>query len=206
MPNQPHNPNPLNPPTEHMRRYWEALGRFVHEFAQVEKMLFVTIRHLANVSIPIGRAVFSGVRSNVATGLITRALIAIEADEPTRKDFETIFAQLGHITDARNLILHHGTVFNEGAEFEASNSLVALDRSRARKVPVSTEILEAMTADLEKIGDHLMFHEGRDWMPADSLERITGERRRAAWRYKPPSQAPRGGKPQNTTPERKPPP
>jgi hypothetical protein len=193
-----HNPNPLNPPTENMRAYWEALGHFVHEFAHVEKMLFSILQRTAQVSMPVARAIFHGARSDGARQFINRMLEVTEPNPAIAEDFKFIFAQLAHITDARNSLLHYGTEFNEGTDFLSTNRFIALTKERVKNIPMSVEILNQMTADLDKISAHLLVHLVRGW--ADEVIVMVGDKLQASWRYTPPSQASRGGKTPNIPP------
>jgi hypothetical protein len=128
-----------------MRAYWEALGHFVHEFAHVEKMLFSILQRTAQVSMPVARAIFHGARSDGARQFINRMLEVTEPNPAIAEDFKFIFAQLAHITDARNSLLHYGTEFNEGTDFLSTNRFIALTKERVKNIPMSVEILNQMS-------------------------------------------------------------
>jgi hypothetical protein len=174
--------------------YFLALGRFIDKFAQVEKELLQLMRIFCRVPENIARAVFSGVRTDAATGYMTRVLtvqlLHPRVDQIIRKDVQYIFTQLGHINAARNSIVHYGTEFNETG-YLTSNRAVALTVDRIRETPVSADIIAAMTFDLEKIGWHLrrltIWYVAETQLP--NLEKDGATFLRASWRYKPPRPA-----------------
>jgi hypothetical protein len=186
-------------PTKERIGYWLALGIFVHQFAQIETTLWLMLSKLAGVNWPTARAVFHGVRSDGARQYINR-LLEINADQPTKDDFQFIFTQLGHITDARNSILHYGTAFGDGDEFLSTNNFFALTEERLKSFPVSQKILNQMTTDLKTIGKYLQYYLFRD-APGRSPTRNQDRPPRAAWQYKPPRQASPGGKTRNKAPK-----
>jgi hypothetical protein len=74
--------------------YFLALGRFIDKFAQVEKELLQLMRIFCRVPENIARAVFSGVRTDAATGYMTRVLtvqlLHPRVDQIIRKDVQYI--------------------------------------------------------------------------------------------------------------------
>lgn len=188
---------PLNGPNQNMRDYWEALGHFVHQFAHVEKMLAAVLQHIAGIVGPISQAIFHGVRSEGARQYINRILEVTNHTQAVKDDFTFVFAQLAHITAARNSLLHYGTELNEGTEFISTNQFWALTSDRIKELPVSVDILNQMTADLEKISAHLAVHLVRNW--PDAMAGLA-DRLSRPWQYKPPPQASPGGKLPNKTP------
>jgi hypothetical protein len=173
-----------------MEAYWRDLGKFVHEFAHVEKLLLWNLWQYAGISAQIGPAVLSGTRTSEACSLLNRVFEAQnEQDSAAAKDMAMIGAQIGHITELRNAILHFGTKFSDGGSFLVDNRHIAISERRVREFPASSEILRQATADLGKITNHLLVHFIRNW---DDLSRVPNdiqESIRLPWQYKPPQQA-----------------
>lgn len=119
------------PAPEVKREYFAALGEFVHEFAHVERMTLALLWQMAGLTVPVARAILSGVRADAASNLINRILEVSPPPAPgTRADLQDVFGQLGLINSVRNSLLHLGTEFaDEGTEFVTSNRFIALDKT-----------------------------------------------------------------------------
>jgi hypothetical protein len=152
------------------------------------------------VNLATARAVFHGVRSDQARKYISRLFEAINAEQSTIDDFQFVFTQLGHITDARNSILHYGSMPVDGPNFLSTNSLFALTEDRLRTFPVSREILNQMTGDLGTITtfmrNYLLRTASREFLADAARAQISNSQavRATAWQYKPPSQKARSDK------------
>lgn len=161
-----------------------AIGRFVLQFAGVEHLLFHSLIMLSGVENRMGQALFSGVRADGAIKQINRILEVRTVSKIKRDRYTASFEHLQWINHTRNLILHYGLEFHY-------TELVATDRIRAlrevNKVPVSTEILDQMTADLQKIAVLLAIN------LVDNENEIQGDiagvesTLQRAWLYIPPS-------------------
>jgi hypothetical protein len=127
--------------------YYEALGRFVDMFANVESAMAFTLWHYAKTPRHIARAVFSGVRIDAAIDLINRLIAVTDVSADLQKDLNYVFPQLKIINKARNDIYHYGA--------SGTTRLKALTEDRVRTFPVSSSILNDMSADLNKIILHL---------------------------------------------------
>lgn len=138
--------------------YFNALGRFVDKFAVVESFMAYSLWHYANTKKEIARAVFSGVKVNEAMSLMKRLMDARNIDSAKREDLEFAFQQLSIITGARNDLLHFGAVDVPSGAILVTNVLRAHLPERVTAFPVSKEILDNMTVDLEKILIHLRQH------------------------------------------------
>jgi hypothetical protein len=137
--------------------YYEALGRFVDMFAHVESAMAFTLWHYAKTPRNIARAVFSGVRVDAAIDLINRLIITAVTDvsEDLQKELNYVFPQLKIINTARNDIYHYGVSGIADGTLGVTTRLKALTEDRVRTFPVSSSILNDMSADLDKIILHL---------------------------------------------------
>ena len=205
MSNQPSGIDfPPDPPTQEMETYWRDLGRFVHQFAHVEKFLLGNLWQYSGMKLVVGQATLSGIRAKEACSLLKRVFEALNAEDSTEaKDIETLSAQLGHINDMRNALLHFGTRFREGDNFLVDNRHIAFNERRVREMPVSSAILKQMTADLEKMSDHLAVHIFQQWGRVSEFSEDFQNSLRAPWRYKPPQQAASQQKRRDKSPKRK---
>lgn len=192
------------PPTDPHFAYFQALGFFVHRFAETEKLLALALWQLSGISVEKARAVFSGVRVDGATSFITRLLVATNAPQDVRDEHQYLFTQLGHITKLRNSILHYGTEF-AGDAFVTSNRFVAITPDRIEERPASAEVLWAAQYDLGRI----------NWRLGAEMSRGSGTPRHfftevanwnEPWRYTPPSPTSRRDSSRAMTPAPQPPP
>jgi hypothetical protein len=84
--------------------YYQALGKFVDTFANVEEILFLYLR-VGWSSLRHGKSHFSGVRIHDAVSFIKRIAEVGKAELSAALD--DVLSQLLIINDVRNLILHH---------------------------------------------------------------------------------------------------
>ena len=164
-----------------------ALGRFVLEFAQTEQFLLDTLATLGQVSDSFAKAAFSGVRGETAISYLRRYFQMIPIGEEQKSVFEEVFKHFTPINDARNLILHHG-IESGGLGFIATNRSKALDADSARSVPVSSEILDQMTDDLQKMTYMLMGNMFRHQKVQIAQDKHMREALQRTWRHTPPPQ------------------
>jgi hypothetical protein len=171
---------PAEPGKERLHAYFLALGRFADTFAHTELLTHFVLRWHTRTSSDIARAVFSGVRTKEALGYFRRLsdVGAIRTGEWV--ELLPLVEQLGGIADRRNDILHHGASDIAAGGGVVSNDAMALTPGRAH---ISPEILDDMTADLQKINVHfLLRHMGRQALRGKHPELDAVLDR--AWRYK----------------------
>jgi hypothetical protein len=180
-----------HPPRE--TGYWEALGRFVETYAELEQSISGALWSFSKASPQIAKALFSGTRADAASKYINRILDSTKAKKEIKAEFNYLFSQLGHITDIRNLIIHHETVSSPRG-WKISNRRIALDRKRLKERPISATILGQMSDDLEKIIAHLTLlvfrKEKSGRIQIEFVKNAYAKELASAWLYKPPSQQP----------------
>jgi hypothetical protein len=173
--------------------YWETLGRFIEAYAELEQAVSGALWSFAKVSPQVARAIFSGTRADAASKNINRILDGSRGRQKTKRDFNYVFAQLGHVTEARNLIIHHETIFSRKG-WIATNRRFAIDKKRLKERPVSVEILNQMIHDLEKMSAHLLLlvfqNEKAGRKNIKMVEQAYATELAAPWRYKPPQPQP----------------
>lgn len=164
--------------------YFEALGRFVNEFAGVESALLFALKTYTKVSWPVARAIFSGARIETAMDFINRICNALDPGQERREELDDVFTQLRVINEIRNSLLHYGSATFSDKGRVTSNVRTAHLATRIREYSVSLDIINAMTADLQKISFHLTLQCLR---PDASFAERAAEIPEIAgtWRYKP---------------------
>ena len=145
----------LNEADTAMRAYWEALGRFVTDYAETETSLNILLSHVAAVRHEMARAVFSGVRADASVSLINRVLDATK-QQTIKADMKRHFDQFGVVTRTRNDILHYGVRFDGRGQANLSNWVQAHTPDRLREFRVAPSDLDSMCSDLYVIRTAIM--------------------------------------------------
>lgn len=179
--------------------YHKQLGLFASVFAQVEAHLFVLLIVLAGVTLPIGRALFSGTRALEAISLMRRVMTVKPPPENIRTTLEAVFAQLVLINDIRNHVIHYGIGFAE-TEYVSSNAIRALSEDKKREFTASPIDLHNISSDLTDANAALSYCTAvlRNKEPASVPLAVTKAQQRA-WLYKLPEPAPKGRKTRGAT-------
>jgi hypothetical protein len=179
---------------ERLRVYYEALGRFVDMFSQIEMTARIVLRHYTKMTTAAANALLSGVRVDEIKNRFQRLYEAGIISEVDWNDAKPLFQHLGEINGRRNGILHYGAISVAEGLGRVTNANIAHTPQRIAEFPISPEILDDMTADLRKIMLHLLTrHAGRPALRGvhPELDAIL----RASWRYtQQPSPPPRFGK------------
>jgi hypothetical protein len=174
-------------PFDMLNQFHLTLGQFRHTYTRLEIALAITVRQLSGVSTPIAKALFSGLGAGAATEKIRRLLIATSASDAVKKEFNDVFSHLGHITSARNTILHYGIQFKDEGLL-TSNSMSALTEKQLKNIPLSIAILRQMNTDCQTIEKHLWRHMARKkGVDPQTIEEMWSGLDDAPWLYKPPA-------------------
>jgi hypothetical protein len=172
------------------REYRLALGTFIDTFAKVEQAMFFVLTWRTKTKTQVARAVFSGARTDTASGFLRRLADVGSIDTAEWDKLEPVLNQLRIINDLRNTLLHNTTTGVESGRGFVTDAIRALNQDRMRVFPISPAILDTMTHDCRKIFLHLIVqHAGRPVVLLGKHPELD-EILRAAWRYIPPQQAP----------------
>jgi hypothetical protein len=170
---------------EYLEAYYLALGRFVDRFAQVEAAVFWALCATSQVPGLNAKAVFSGVRLEVACEHIRR--IYEVNGQALPKVLERAFPQLKIILAVRNSVLHYGYMAYPDLNWITSNERTALP-TKAKELPISPEIMNQMDQDLGTIAFSFGFHTaGFNPLPQEDMKRLE-TCALAPWQYKSPGQ------------------
>ncbi len=172
---------------ERERAYYEALGRFIQMFAEVERIVALTFWAYAQTKPEIAKIVFSGVHLDHVRGFIKQLAEATKASDDAQADLEYVLAQLSDIEKARNGILHHGA--SEIAEGRGLVSNAWKAKAEPTEFPISADDLVHMEADLRKIVAHLNYRHLGTSPPTGGHEMNTLDQTLwRAWQYRHPVQ------------------
>jgi hypothetical protein len=171
---------------KHEQSYYEALGRFVQMFAEVEKVVTETLWAYSKTQTAVSKIIFAQTSIDQAAKFIKGLAAATGADEEKRIDLDDILRQFNVIKKARNGILHYGASLIAEGRATVSNAWKA--KAEPTEFPVSPRSLSEMRDDLRKIIAHLGYrHLGRPrprgTVGINTLEEIL----QRSWRYNHPS-------------------
>lgn len=163
--------------------YYEALGRFVQMFAEVERVMAQTLWHYAGTKQNVAKIVFAGTQSDTAANYIKAVAKTTGVNEESNQDLENILQQFGIIRGARNDILHYGATSIAEGKGIVSNAWKA--KTEPTIFAISAESLQHMESDLRKIIAHLGYrHLGRP-RPRGALGQFALEQAlQRPWHYK----------------------
>jgi hypothetical protein len=130
---------------ERERAYYEALGRFVQIFAEVEKTVWQTLVRYVGVPTEVAKIVLTSGKVDQCATHIKQVAKAASAPKESQDDLEDILQQLGIINGARNDILHYGAT--EIAEGRGMVSDAWKAKSQPTEFPISPTALEEMAED-----------------------------------------------------------
>lgn len=170
---------------ERERAYYEALGRFVQMFAEVEKVLSETLWGYAGTIPAISKIVFAGAASDQTATYIKACAKAFNATQDTQDDLENVLQQFGIIRGVRNDILHYGAEFIAEGRGTVSNAWKA--KAEPVEFAISATDLAAMEIDLRKVIAHLGYrHLGRAMPRSAAGRRLLDRTLQSPWLYKRP--------------------
>ena len=177
------------------------LGKFVLDFAEIERFMHIFLHGMAGVRESIGPALLSGIRLDQAQSLINR-ILDTEEDTFNKSYLKRHFDQLGVINQVRNNILHYGADFQDRNTVVVSNRIVAHIPSRVREYEVTTHDLKSMSKDLQIIKTAIFVTLGRETLPPEMLDHYLSIAQ-TSWLYKQAQPKAHGDKNQGTPPNRK---
>jgi hypothetical protein len=168
--------------------FFQALGRFLTRFSEIEALMQTTLWSLAGVPQPTAQAVFSGVRTEGAMQFINRIAAAEEWNTYRREELQYVFTQLGLINKLRNNILHYGAEQEGPDAWVVTNKQFVHVPENVSRTIISPTTLEHARHDLDKVETHLTYLLlATSHIPGPDRDQIESVLQRP-WRYKPPQQ------------------
>jgi len=166
-----------------IRAYYEALGRFVDTYSEVETAIHVTLRHYADTPPEIANIAFASVKADTGMTFIKQIAKATGCQKEVLDDLEDIFNQLGIINGVRNHILHYGASMVAEGKGYVSNAMRA--KGQPTEFPMSPDLLDDMWHDLQRILARLYYdHLGRPGPRDEEGLKIPDPHQHAPWKYK----------------------
>jgi hypothetical protein len=147
---------------------YEALGRFVSEYAWVETAFHMLFRHYTGLPDDTARLI-SGGMSSEQLRKAAKALASLNKEEPqTLKEVEWLFGQFADITKLRNNVVHRSVFVNED-QLISSTILTAKRKDDYEVLRASLKDISAATEDLSTIYLRiiLLINPNSDWLIAD---------------------------------------
>lgn len=190
---------------EERRLYWEALGKFVEKFSQIEWQVAMVFWHSCGISYEIASIVFSGTNLEAAKTNIMKILDIKPIYGLNHKETEEIFSQLTAIQSMRNRILHYGVLQDENGNprfLSSRKDVFGVDRHM--QPLASSSLIDDMTADLEKISAYFVIIQSENRLPAYIMESHFRPLIARPWQYNraPSSQNRRKNRPKSVNPRR----
>jgi hypothetical protein len=166
-----------------------ALGRFVMAWADAEAELYRVLKHYADVSDGVARAIFSGTR---ASGMIAylRAIAHNTKLDPVRlSDLEFVFPQMATINTTRDHVVHFASqqllIWADPTRRVLTNVERVSRYGKAVEQHIGSASLELMTQDLQVISNHLNMHWGSQAKAVTFTPWQENPGKATTWAYKP---------------------
>lgn len=188
----------LDPVTdEHLRivkeehgKFQAALGALTLDWADLEHVLRRALRHYADVTPEVGRALFSGTRARGAIDAILSIAHNVKLEEGRVKDLEEIFRVIKSINTMRDFLVHHidGSMIesddNDPRRRKVSSVETASRIGKGQALWVSSEMVYDMCHDITECCWRLQAHWEKGNDPFRPGRPLPGEL--VPWRYKHP--------------------
>jgi hypothetical protein len=173
--------------------YLLALGNFITRFADLEGLLNAMVWKFSTLDkkMEIARAILGPLAIDGALEKLTRLITSRKLRSVEAIDLDFMIPQIRVIAGVRNAIVHRGYADRKGRRFIFDNRQFTL-RAGRRRVSISANILNNMSADILLMSRHLWLILFRARLYRRRFEFLFGELREHAWQYKPRSRSPRG--------------
>jgi hypothetical protein len=139
----------------HRRRYFEGLGRFVDQFAQIEVQLEFQLGMVAHVDIDLARELFAGQQMDQLIKRFKRVFALRHPSPEAAFNLQVALERLDKINDVRNTLLHSGTFFNMDQTPMTNNRLRTRTGESTKSFELPPESFKQLCADLMKIEAHI---------------------------------------------------
>jgi hypothetical protein len=169
--------------------YWQSLGQFIEAFSMAEVGLFVYLPVCSGIPNRIARALVAGFHADQLITAIRNVWQISPPDKDVKATVDPALVQLKEISKIRNSVAHYVSlvVSNKGRITSKITRALTEREEHLQEYRISPEIMSAMIADLEKIGQHITYGTLVTLEPNVSRD----EQRRglpalaASWQYKP---------------------
>jgi hypothetical protein len=163
-----------------MDKYYLALGKFVHAFAQVEGALHMTFPSFARMDARAAYVIKKDMNSAALVAIIKGLMIANSFPEIVMAEALEILKQFEHIAAFRHRVIHRGSFPEPDGTFKSTNILTAKNAASVEQAVFEVKDIEGAAADLRQMPFILLMVAG---MVPRGHPGLSEER--APWRYKP---------------------
>jgi hypothetical protein len=140
--------------TEHVEDFCNALGRFIYEFSEVERSIFLYLIITSRIPIQDAKAVFTDARIDKAKQAVKRLRLARNLPDDNKLD--CAFNHLADITRLRNDLVHYGPQPQTDQTFVISDDLWKI--KNAHTYIITADHLRDATGDLSKLKEFFVKH------------------------------------------------
>ena len=196
--------------------YYDALGRFMHQFAHTEDELNRIIKDFVvkvlklTPSNQIIAAIVGGMRIAASRDMLKRLLRVTRKSQEVKDKVDHVLAQLGEIHYMRDRIAHNESYpsLAKAGNFETTNQMQIRETEQMDWISFNPQILLDMAADLERIPYliEITLASAAERERHATMAKTVGDRqqvldpRSRPWRYKP-SQLEKTGPKHERTPQ-----
>ncbi len=166
---------------KHVEDFCNALGRFIYEFSEVERSIFLYLIITSRLPIQDAKAVFTDARIDKAKQAVKRLRQA--RDLPEDNQLDCAFNHLADITRLRNDLVHYGPQPQADQTFVISDDLWKINNTRTYKI--TADDLKYATDDLGKLKVFFLKHMLTETVPNVPLIKNMPGVELLPWRYKP---------------------
>ena len=121
--------------------YFATFGKFIHWYANVERIIHYVFRHFSGLPQDVARTIDGGVNLSALISLIRRMVIARKVSDAERSELEFLFDHLGHITKLRDYLVHRGG--------ESIGELVISTNYHVARSEIDFEYIELNLSDIK---------------------------------------------------------
>jgi len=168
--------------------YFEAIGRFIVEYAAAEGAMHMLARHFSKMGDKKARIVFSGMRLADLAERIRGIVRADHIEESIQNEIDNCIIQLDSISTERNRIVHRYTSYHED-HITVTNIMTAKTVGAAERHIFQIDDLKNMTHDCLRIYLRMSFivdNQTHLFSHPSSAAMLYGP-----WKYKPAPPAPK---------------
>ena len=164
------------------KKYFVALGKFVHAYSRAEAALHFAFPDLAQIDLERSHIIKKESSAGALTAMLKHLIRLGPLSEAEQNDATSCLAQLEHITAFRNTTIHRGARSEEDGFYQATNTATMRNLESLEVTRFTLEDIEAATDDLGRITLRLFNFVDKD---DSAYDQQTLQYLHRPWRYRP---------------------
>jgi hypothetical protein len=168
-------------PKSNDKTHYEALGRFIAAFANVEGVVHVLARKISGLSDEKARILFGGMRLSDVLVRLRQLMPIDQATQDSYSELDICLTQLAGISDRRHKLVHRGATYFAGGLI-SGNAQTAKSVKHMEVETIDENALTAMTLDCGSIYLRLSYLAN----PSATDQHLVLILKSRPWRYIPP--------------------